>query len=124
MRLRVVTPLAVLAVLFLASLGSTGDSPSALGTWDIVAVTPEGEMPSVLTLSTVEGKVKAEIELGGSMRDVSDESLVDGVLSMKVVYDGTQYLVEGKIDGDAMDGTWSGGGNSGTLKAKRRSAAN
>lgn len=124
MRLRVVTPLAVLAVLFLASLGSTADSPSAVGTWDIVAVTPEGEMPSVLTLSTVEGKVKAEIELGGSMRDVSDESLVDGVLSLKVVYEGTQYLVEGKIDGDAMDGTWSGGGNSGTLKAKRRSAAN
>jgi hypothetical protein len=30
------------------------------------------------------------------------------------------YSVEAKIDGDTMEGNWSGGGNSGTLKAKRR----
>lgn len=117
------TPLAVLAVLLLAPLPSTANEQAGLGTWDIVAVTPDGDMPSVLTLSMVDGKVKAEVELGGTMRDVSDESLADGALSMKVLYDGTQYTVLGQIDGDTMTGTWSGGGNSGDLTAKRRAAA-
>lgn len=122
--MRATTLPAVLAVLSLFPLPTIAGDPAGLGTWDIVAVTPDGEMPSVLTLSTVGGRLKAEVELGGTVRDVSDESLVDGVLSMNVLYDGTQYAIEGRIDGDTMDGTWSGGGNSGTLKAKRRPVAN
>jgi hypothetical protein len=37
-----------------------------------------------------------------------------------VQYEGGVYDVELKVDGDAMEGTWQGGGYSGTLKAKRR----
>jgi hypothetical protein len=113
--------LALLAAVVLAALPATaGDTASALGTWDLVAATPEGDMPSVLTLKDVDGTLKAEIELQGTKRTVSDEKIQDGVLTMRVQYEGTFYDVKAKIDGDAMDGTWSGGGNSGTLKAKRR----
>jgi hypothetical protein len=37
-----------------------------------------------------------------------------------VQYEGGLYDIEAKVDGDAMEGSWQGGGNSGTLKAKRR----
>jgi hypothetical protein len=37
-----------------------------------------------------------------------------------VQYEGGVYDVEAKIAGDALEGTWQGGGSSGTLKAKRR----
>ena len=110
-----------IAVLLLVPLAGAGDGAQALGTWDIVASTPDGDIPSVLTLSDVEGVFTAEIEIGGAKREVSDEALADGVLTLKVQYEGTLYDVEAKLDGDAMEGTWTGGGNSGTLKAKRRS---
>jgi hypothetical protein len=94
--------------------------PAALGTWDIVAQTPDGPMPSVMTLAKVEGRLKAEIELGGVKRTVSDETLEGEVLKLKVEYEGTVYSIQGRIAKDAMEGTWEGGGNSGTLSAKKR----
>jgi hypothetical protein len=118
------TPLALLAALLLAPLASpavAGDD-EALGTWDIVAQTPQGEMTSVLTLTKAEGALKAEFALEGVTRTVRNEKVEGGVLTMQVMYDGVYYDVEAKLDGDTMEGTWSGGGNSGTLKATRRPA--
>jgi hypothetical protein len=60
------------------------------------------------------------MELNGLKRTVSDETLDGNVLRMKVQYEGGVYDIEAKIDGDTLDGTWQGGGYSGTLKAKRR----
>ncbi len=93
---------------------------AALGIWDIVASTPDGPMPSVMTVTKVEGKLKAEIELGGMKRAVSDEALEGDLLTLKVQYEGVIYAIQGKIAADAMEGTWESSGNSGTLKAKRR----
>ena len=42
------------------------------------------------------------------------------MLKLKVEYEGVVYAIQGKIAGDAMEGTWEGGGNSGSLTAKRR----
>ena len=39
---------------------------------------------------------------------------------MKVQYEGGVYDAEAKVVGDALEGTWQGGGYSGTLQAKRR----
>jgi len=112
----------VVAALFLAvaSLAPAADAPKVVGTWDAVASTPDGDMPSVITIKQAEGALKAEIEIGGMQRIVTDEKLEANVFRMKVQYEGGVYDVEAKIDGDTLDGTWQGGGNSGTLKAKRR----
>jgi hypothetical protein len=111
----------LLAVLGLAALPALADDAAkALGTWDIVATTPQGDMPAVLTLTEADDALKAEIELHGSKQPVSDEKIDEGVLTLRVQYEGTFYDVKAKIDGDAMDGTWAGGGESGKLKAKRR----
>lgn len=110
------------AALVLAALppAPAADAPKAVGTWDAVATTPNGDMPSVITVKEVDGALKAEIEIDGSARTVTDEKLEGNVLRMKVQYDGGVYDVETKIDGDTLEGTWQGGGYSGTLKAKRR----
>ena len=116
------TQAVVLAVGVLASsfVAAAAADVNALGTWDMVAETPNGPMPSVVTLKQVEGKLKAEVDLGGMKREVSDESLAGDVFKMKVMYDAVLYSCELKIAGDAMSGTWEGGGNSGTLKGTRR----
>jgi hypothetical protein len=101
-------------------LVSAADAPKAVGTWDAVSSTPNGDMPAVITIKQVEGALKAEIELDGAKRVVTDEKLEGDVFKMKVQYEGGVYDVEMKVAGDALDGTWQGGGYSGTLKAKRR----
>jgi hypothetical protein len=116
--------LAALAVAFAVlgpcvSPGVAGEE-AALGVWDVVASTPEGAMPSVMTVTKVDGKLKAEVELNGAKREVSEEAVDGDTLKLKVLYEGVVYALECKITGDAIDGTWEGGGNSGTLKAKRR----
>jgi hypothetical protein len=112
----------VLAALVLATLplALAADAPKVVGTWDAVATTPNGEMPSVITVKMVDGALKAEIEIDGYARTVTDEKLEGNVFRLKVQYEGGVYDVEAKIDGDTLEGTWQGGGYSGTLKAKRR----
>jgi hypothetical protein len=116
----VAVALAALAAFALVAAPALASEEGALGTWDILAQTPDGPMPSVMTLAKVEGKLKAEIELGGVKRAVSDESLEGDLLKLKVEYEGTVYSIQGRIVKDAMEGTWEGGGNSGSLAAKKR----
>jgi len=115
---RTILTLAVL--LACVPLASAADAPKAVGTWDAVSSTPNGEMPAVITVKQVDGALKAEIEIYGEKRVVTDEKLEGDVLRMKVQYEGGIYDVEMKVTGDVMEGTWQGGGYSGTLKAKRR----
>jgi hypothetical protein len=114
--------LALLLALALAAgaLALAADTPRVVGTWDVVASTPNGDLSSVLIIKSVEGQLKAEIEIDGVKRTVSGEKLDGAVFSMNVEYDGNTYAVEAKVDGDTMEGNWSGSGSSGMLKAKRR----
>ena len=116
-RLTLVLAALVLAVLPLAS---AADAPKAVGTWDAVSSSPNGDLTSVIVVKQVDGALKAEIQIEGAERTVTDEKLEGNVLRMKVQYEGGVYDVEVKVDGDTLDGTWQGGGYSGTLKAKRR----
>ena len=111
----------VLAVFALhVPLLSAADAPNVAGTWDVVSTTPQGEMTSVLVVKVVDGQPKIEFELVGEKRTVSDEKLAGNLLTFKVEYEGGVYEVEAKVDGDAIAGTWQGGGYSGELKGKRR----
>jgi hypothetical protein len=117
---RVLVIAVAFSALVLAGMPAGADEKAALGTWDVVASTPDGPMPSVMTVTKAEGKLKAEIVLGGLNRTVSDELLEGDVFKLKVEYEGVVYALQAKIAKDAMEGNWEGGGNSGTLTAKRR----
>ena len=109
--------LATLALI--APLALAGDA-EVLGTWDAVAVTPEGDMPAVLTIAETDGALEAEIEIGGMPRTIEDEQLEGKVFTMTVMYDGAPYEVELTVDGDTMEGTYTGSAASGAMKAKRQ----
>ncbi len=112
--------LATAVLLLSAPFLSAADAPKAVGTWDVVASTPNGDMSAVMTVKMVDAKPKVEFELGGMARTVTDEKLDKNVLTLKVEYEGGLYDVEAKIDGDKIEGTWQGSGASGTLSGKRR----
>ena len=106
-------------VLVAAPLALAGEV-AAVGTWDAIAETPQGDMAAVMTIVEKEGALEVEMEIGGMKRPVSNEKLEGHVITMTVRYDGTPYDVEAKIDGDEMKGTYSGSDASGTLTATRR----
>jgi len=120
MKRHLAVALTVASLAALAASPLAAGEPEALGVWDVVASTPDGPLPSVMTVRKVDGKLKAEIELGGLKRTVSDESLAGDLLKLKVDYEGALYSIAARVAGDALAGTWEGNGNSGDLKAKRR----
>jgi len=108
------------AVALAAPLCLAGDADKVVGTWDAVAVTPEGDMPALLTITETDGALEAELDIGGMNRRVEDEKLAGDVLTMTVIYDGAPYDVELTVDGDTMEGTYSGSAASGAMKATRQ----
>ena len=114
------TFLILLAVCALAApLALAGDA-KVVGTWDAVAVTPEGDMPAVLTIAETDGALEAEMEMGGVNRTIENEKLEGDVFTMTVMYDGAPYEVELTVDGDTMEGTYTGMAASGDMKATRQ----
>jgi hypothetical protein len=108
------------ALAVVAPLAFAGDAPKVVGTWDAVAVTPDGDMPALLTITEKEGVLEAEMDIGGTMRRVEDEKLEGNVLTMTVIYDGAPYEVKLTVDGDTMEGTYTGAAAAGDLTAKRQ----
>ncbi len=108
------------ALLVLAPLVRAADAPKAVGTWDAVATTPQGDLPVVITVKIVDGQAKCDVEVAATKQAVSGEKLDGNVLTMKVSYDFGLYDVLAKVDGDSLAGTWQGGGYSGALKGTRR----
>lgn len=101
-------------------LAFAGDAPKFLGVWDAVATTPNGEMASVMTITERDGSLKVEMTLEGLEKSVTREKLEAGVLTMTVHHEGVPYDVELKVEGDTMQGTWSGPDATGTLEGKRQ----
>ena len=121
------TLLLPLVLLAAASLAPAADRPQVTaevtvveGTWDAVASTPEGDIPATITIKKTESGPKAEVDIFGLKRTVTNEKFEGNVFRMTVEYEGNLYAVEGKVEGDALEGTWQGTSYSGALKAKRR----
>ena len=104
----------------LAPLALAGDASKVVGVWDLVASTPEGDMPSVLTITEAGEEIEAEISINGIARRVTNPKMESDVFQMTVHVDGVPYDVEANVDGDSLEGTWSGSAASGTLKATRK----
>ena len=111
---------AFVAAVLLAPLAQAGDASKIVGAWDLVASTPDGDLPSVLTITEAGGELEAEISIHGVARSVTDPKMEGDVLQMTVHVDGVPYDVEATVEGDSFEGTWSGTEASGTLKGTRQ----
>ncbi|MCG6923996.1 MAG: hypothetical protein LJF30_01535 [Acidobacteria bacterium] len=114
------TFLILLAACALVAPLAVAGAAEVVGTWDAVAVTPDGDLPALLTITEKEGVLEATMDIGGTERRIEDEKLEGDVLTMTVMYDGAPYEVELKVDGDTMEGTYTGAAASGELTAKRQ----
>jgi hypothetical protein len=90
-----------------------------LGKWNCVAVSPEGELPSVWVVTESAGVVAVAVEIEGSARPVQDVKLDGRNLTMKVTYQSVSYDVSVAFEGDTLAGTWTGEGQQGPIRGKR-----
>ncbi len=77
----------LLAVALAAPLALAHDV-DVVGVWDAVAETPEGDMPSVMTIAKKDDALEITLNMGGYDREVTDVKLDGHTLEMTVTYEG------------------------------------
>ena len=102
-----------LSALALGSAPATAADVSAVGTWDMVAETPNGPMPSVLVLKKVEGKLKAgannvsvSIDAPQRMSFLSEAGFDAGVArgpEFQIIANTARELVASYFDGSSIN---------------------
>ncbi len=66
-----------------------------------------------LTLKDADGKLTAFLTTDGSEVPARDFTYSDGTIKFIAPYQGQDYNIELKAQGDKLQGTWSGGGSDG-----------
>ena len=118
---KLVTVPVVIALLVFAA-AQLGAASGVAGVWECVSITPDGdEMHTTLTVTESDGKLNATIKGDDGEWTVSGVKFDGKALTFTVARD-NDYAVTMNLDGDKMEGTWSGGGDSGKVTATRHKA--
>ena len=100
-------------ILLVASM-ALAQSPSVVGSWDLVTKTPQGDMPSVLTIKQEGGKLAASGKSARGERSYDSVALTgsDIKLVMTIQFQGADMVLTytGKVDKDGMKGEVDFGG--------------
>ena len=102
-----------LALALLAVSAHAQDYKSLLGKWSMTSESSGDPVKWTLILKDTEGKLTASLETGEGEQPAKDLTFTDGVLKFKAPYQDAYYDIELKATADKLDGTWSGGGDSG-----------
>ena len=91
------------------------------GSWNSVAVTPEGDLAFGMELKSSGSTIEGRLIAGGATIPISKASFADGKLSFEIEYDGGLYRIEATLAGDKLSGKWSAvdGTDSGAWSAAR-----
>lgn len=90
------------------------DYKGLLGKWSMVSETDGGDVVNwTLVLKDANGQLTAFLSGEGGEQPTKSFSYTDGVLKFKVPYQGEDYDIELKATPEKLNGTWSGGGDSG-----------
>ncbi len=102
-----------LAAFFLAASVFAQDSKALIGKWNMTSESTGDPVKWTLVFREDGGKLAAFLTTDEAEQPVKDFSYGDGVVKFKAPYQGQDYEIELKLVGDKLDGTWSGGGDSG-----------
>lgn len=96
---------------------------SLVGKWNMTSETNGGDPVTwTLVLKDTDGKPTAFLNTDNGEQPAKDFTYTDGVLKFKAPYQGEDYDIELKITpANKLEGTWSGGGDSGKTSGTKAS---
>jgi hypothetical protein len=110
---------AALAALILAGLAAAAGG--AAGVWNCTAITPDGEaLKFTLKIREEEGRISATVEDARGAAPVIDPKLAGSAVSFKVDYDGSRFALALKVEGDKLEGTYTGEPATGKVTGARQ----
>jgi hypothetical protein len=98
------------------------DNKALVGKWDMTSETGEDPVKWTLIIKETDGKLTGSLASEEGEMAANDFSYTDGVLKFKASHDGEDYAIELKLVAGKLDGTWSGGGNSGKTSGIKSTA--
>lgn len=86
-----------------------------VGTWNMVSVSPDGDQVkwTLAIKDAGDGKLAGTLKSDEGEAEAKDFSEVDGVVKLKVPYEGDFYDIEVKYTDGKLVGKWMGGGSEG-----------
>jgi hypothetical protein len=95
------------------------------GTWDSVAVTPNGDLPVLLELKMNGDQLSGELQSEMGALPIQSISFKDNLLQFEVTLNSGTYRIQAKLEGDKLTGGWgpASGGEGGAWRAARRAPA-
>lgn len=91
------------------------------GSWDCVSTTPGGgEMKWTLTIKEEGGKLVGTAGSEEGDIPLNDVKFDKNTLTFKVVLNSETYEVQLKVSGTTLDGSWKGGGETGSIKGNKK----
>ncbi len=105
-----------------AAAASKAAAGSVLGTWNVIASTPDGEMRFVAEFKQANDVLTGSFTTPDGAIALQKPAFADGKLSFSLDYMGGTYRVEANLVDDKLTGKWAdvGGGASGGLTAERK----
>ncbi len=95
--------------------------PTIVGNWDCISTTPTGtDMKWTLTVKEQNGKLTGTAGSDEGEMPISEAKLENGTFSFKVFVNSEPYVVKIKVNGTKFQGTWEGGGETGSIKGAKR----
>jgi hypothetical protein len=89
------------------------DYKPLIGKWSMTSETSEDPVQWTLTLKESGGKLTASVDTGEGEQPAKDFTYTDGIMKFKAPYQDVDYDIELTANADKLNGTWSGGGDSG-----------
>lgn len=92
-----------------------------VGRWDCVATMPGGgETKWTLTVQEQDGKLTGTAGSEEGDLPITDPKYENDTFSFKVVIDSDTYEVQVRVTGARFEGSWKGGGQTGSLKGVKK----
>jgi hypothetical protein len=97
-------------------------TPGIVGSWNVVAVTPEGNMQFVAEIKQAGADLTGSVVTPDGRITMQKLVIADNKLTFEVDYMGGTYRVEATVTDDKLSGKWFavGGGEGGALSGERK----
>jgi hypothetical protein len=95
------------------------DYKPLIGTWNMTSETSGDPVKWTLVLKEEDGKLAGQLTTDGGPQPAKNFTYSGGVVKFVAPYQGADYDIQIKLDGSKLDGTWSGGGDSGRTSGTR-----